>query len=794
MTRKGKAWRALAVAMVGYVALSIAAPHFRVDGLRARIQASLARALGREVEIGDIRFTLFAGPGFALERVVIHDSPAMGIEPLAYVESLTARPRILSLVRGRLEFSSVRLENASINLVKTGPLSEPGHWNFEPLLNRNLIAAFPSIHLVGEGFSGDSRINFKFGDTKSVFYVTKADVDVTPPAPGGSVWKLRFSGEPARTDRPARGFGSLEAKGRWNGENLDLDLRVDENEVSEVIALVRGEHVGIHGLVSSRLHIGGPLDDLRINGNMVVQDIHRWDQMPPHGNQWPLNVSGRLNLLNQSIEIVSASASRETPPIAVRFRLSNYLSQPHWGVSMNCNRFPLAPLVELARHMGVQVPPKLRVAGTMDGAIGYGGQGSLQGVLGFHDTVVTIPDSAPMRFEAAQLLFDHGHLHLAPAVVRTAQDDQAQVEADYAFDSQELALSISTGSMDVASLRSQVALAAVPWLEQVQAGHWKGQLRYTWRPSVPDEEEEPVGWTGKIELANAVIPIDGLADPVKIESASAQIDGPRIALDRLRVAAGKIQAQGEYRYEPGTQRPHHVRLQVAELDGSELERELSPVLLRRRGLIQRALNLGKVPEPDWLRTRRVDGTVQVGVLRFGKMPGDTRVEHVRAHMLWDGLKAEFGNLQARLENGSVTGTLSVNLRGARPAYRLSSRLKAMDCRAGKVDAETVLDTSGTGPELLENLKAAGTFSGRAMEIAELPPFKTISGAFKFAWRARTPRLELSDLQLATGAEIFTGKGATQDDGKLVVELSSGAREMRVSGTLAQLHVDAIPPQ
>ena len=107
-----------------------------------------------------------------------------------------------------------------------------------------------------------------------------------------------------------------------------------------------------------------------------------------------------------------------------------------------------------------------------------------------------------------------------------------------------------------------------------------------------------------------------------------------------------------------------------------------------------------------------------------------------ARLLWDALKVELTGIQARLENGSVTGALAVNLRGARPSYRLVSRLRAMDCRSGKVDTETVLETAGTGVELLENLHAEGTFTGRALELASLPLLKTVSGSYKFAWAAR----------------------------------------------------------
>jgi hypothetical protein len=436
----------------------------------------------------------------------------------------------------------------------------------------------------------------------------------------------------------------------------------------------------------------------------------------------------------------------------------------------------MEPLIELARHMGAEIPAKLKVAGTLDGAVGYSGQGSLQGELGFRNTVVTIPDSAPIRFEAARMLFDRGHLHLTPAVV-SVQDDQAQIEADYTFDTHDFTLAISTGSMAVAALRSQVSLAAVPWLEQVQSGHWKGQLRYTW----------PSGWTGKIELEDAQLPLAGVADPLRIESANAQITGPDIVLDHMKASVGKIHATGDYRYEFGATRPHKLRVAFGELDATELERVLMPALQRRGNLIARAFR--RVPVPDWLEARHIDGTVQIGALTLG----DLRLEKVRARLLWDALKVELAGIQAHIENGTVTGTLAVNLRGARPSYRLSAKAKTVDFRGGKMDTDAVLETAGGSAELMANLRAEGTFSGRAIEMASLPLLKTVSGAYKFAWSRSLPRLQLSDLQLTTGAEVFTGHGATQEDGRLLVQLSSGTHEMRVSGSLAQLHVDEPQP-
>jgi hypothetical protein len=50
-------------------------------------------------------------------------------------------------------------------------------------------------------------------------------------------------------------------------------------------------------------------------------------------------------------------------------------------------------------------------------------------------------------------------------------------------------------------------------------------------------------------------------------------------------------------------------------------------------------------------------------------------------------------------------------------------------------------------------------------------------------------LRFTELELATAEEALTGRGETQADGRLVLILSNGSREMRMTGTLAKLRVD-----
>lgn len=764
-----------------WLLVGLGAPYVNAAPYAERLRASLSRALGREVEFRQpVKFSLFQGPGFSAEDVVIHEDPAFGAEPTAYMDTLAVRPSIWSLLGGRFVIASIRLEGAHINLTKSG-----AGWNFLSMVNRSVMSAAPAIHV------RDGRINFKFGDTKSVFYLMETDLDISPPGPGAVGWRVSCTGKPARTDRPAQGLGSFSLKGRWfvAPERVDLDLQLDRSGLGEITALLQGQAGSVHGTVSSRLHLGGPIDNIGIRGSLRIEDVHRWDLMPGPGQGWPLDIQGHLNLVGQEIDLQSNSAGNAPLPLSVRFRASNYLSQPRWAINANWNRFPVAPFLELARHMGVQLPPRLQVAGVMDGAIGYA-EGNLQGKVAFQDASLTIPDSPPMRFEQAGIVFDGGHVHLTPALVRTSDQDQAQLEADYSMSEGTLDLSISAEAIRVASLRAQVALAAVPWLEQVRSGEWTGQLHYHYDPNWngPREGVQTTSqWTGGLELRDADLSVPGLADPLKLASAHAQIDGAHVVLDHIEAQAGKSAFTGSYTYEPGAARPHRLRLRAAALDAAELETECMPTLRRSTGIIARAL--GRSSLPDWLRQRAVDGAIQVDDLAVA----GAHLENVRAHLLWDAARVQLDILQARLDRAAITGTLAVNLRGTRPSYRLDGKVKGLNWQSGKLDGAGSVETSGTGLQLVTNLRSEGKFTGTGLDFDGLLG-RTASGNFALAWAQTAPRLRLSGLNLRTDDDTYTGRGATQDDGRLVVVLTDGVKEVRVSGPWDKLKLEETRPQ
>src|SRR5437763_910755 len=99
--------------VVGFIAPLIDAAQYR-----GRIRDALEASLARKVDFREVHFALFSGLGFSLEAVTIYEDPRHGIEPFAYIPTLQARLRIDKLLLGHIQFSSLRLVEPSLNVVK----------------------------------------------------------------------------------------------------------------------------------------------------------------------------------------------------------------------------------------------------------------------------------------------------------------------------------------------------------------------------------------------------------------------------------------------------------------------------------------------------------------------------------------------------------------------------------------------------------------------------------------------------------------------------------------------------
>ena len=770
----------LVAAAAAVLIAGLVAPLVDADRFGARVKSSLQAALGREVEIGKVHLDVFNGPGFSVDNVVVHDDPAAGIEPLAYVESLEAVVSLKSFYTRRLEFSSLRLVNASVNLVRP----ERGHWNFLYLLSRTAGAASARVRLP-EIQVRSSRINFKLGDTKSIFYLADARLDATGPSSPDGEWRLRFEGEPARTDRGSQGFGRFTVRGRWQpgpqGGRIDAALEVENSSISDLMRLVHGHDIGVHGRVSSRARFAGPLADVQITGRIEIGDFHRWDLLPPRGQGWPLDYRGKLDLQAETLQLETVPPAGGTLPISLAFRTTGFLSRPRWAALIKLDRLPFAPLPEVARHMGLALPDALTVAGDLTGVIGYTPDSGLQGTVASGEASVAIPNTPPLEIETAHVRLDSEAAHLEPAVFK-AREQTGAVEGDFSWTRQAWSARITAGSMDLGADTSGTLFGVVPVLEQCTKGSWKGQLEYR-------KDGDLTGrWTGAFRIENASVPVTGLAEPLEVANARVILTDDGAVIDHMAGRVGAIDFHGEYRYAAGATRPHQLRLTIPKLDAPELERVLLPSLRRDDTLLARALRLGRVRVPEWLEARRAEAALEIGSTTVG----DLALERVRTHVRWDGTTIEAGDLAARLGDAAISGRMTINLRRSVPAYRLTARFRNLNWMGGKWAGRSVVLTSGTGPELIGNLKMEGTFNAASMALSTENEAKDVSGAYAFSMANGLPIFRFSDLAMTMGEASFKGKGETGADGRLVFDLTDGQTQMRLNATLSPFAVEFLP--
>jgi hypothetical protein len=750
-------------------------PRISADKYKESMRTALESALGRKVEFSTLKFQLFPLPGFTLTNLTVWEDPAIGAEPLAYVAAVHALPRFSSLLTGTLALSSVDLDDASITLTRIEPPGSPipakpaadssVRWNFTSLMRPAYAANFPSVHMLS------GRVNFKFGDTKSIFYLLHTDVDLWPPSSSRAPWTIRVRAQPARTDRPARGFGYFSARGQWrqSDNSVTLDVKLEQSELGDMLTLFEGRESGVLGEIHGDAHLAGPMTRVGIRGRLTVQNVHGWNEAPPGGNALPVWLSGYVDARGQTLD-VRATLAQSQSPVDVRYRVSDYLGRPQWGVTALLSRMPVAPLVSIARNLGLQLPAGMEISGTADGAASYAmpqGAPRLDGQIAISNLAVTTTGSPALRLDPATLRLEGKSVALGPAVMSNAAGEVATVGIGYDMDTGKTTASISTSGMSIAGLRRQISAAGLPVLGQATAGSWSGAL--TWSD----------GWTGQIRVTSADIPFEAFSEPLRVRSAEASIDGGAITVKHMEVAAAGIEASGDYRYEPGTVRPHRFHLNLVRADASALQKLFSPAL-RRGSFLNYAFNFGRPPQPEWLTAMRADGIVQVAELDFGDAAA---VKKLRARLLWDGYIVRLADIQSNAAGGKFAGSVIVNLSQREPQYRIPGSLTALPWRSGKVDVEGEAATYGFGTDLLTNLHTTGSFRGRGVELGAAEAWDTAAGCFEWAWAPRNSRLKLNQLVLTSAGETWLGSAETRGDGNLLLNVSDGDKKLQTAEAL-----------
>jgi len=86
-------------------------------------------------------------------------------------------------------------------------------------------------------------------------------------------------------------------------------------------------------------------------------------------------------------------------------------------------------------------------------------------------------------------------------------------------------------------------------------------------------------------------------------------------------------------------------------------------------------------------------------------------------------------------------------------------------------------------QLLETAHAEGTAKGRAVAFAPEADFRTLTAAFQLQPYGTNPRWKLSNVEVTQAGVTLLGSGASQEDGRLLLDLAQGDSKVRYAGTV-----------
>jgi hypothetical protein len=546
-----------------------------------------------------------------------------------------------------------------------------------------------------------------------------------------------------------------------------MDIELEKSPVEELLTFARGQTLGLHGLIAAKAKVTGPATHPSIRGSFELNDVHRWDLIQAHGGAWSMRFSGGFDLPTQQFELSASAKENPNTPVSFRLVVSQLLTQPDWRAEVGVEKMTAADLVEVARHVGAPVPAGLNIQGDVAGTVAYTSTAGMQGQIEIANAAIMLQEGPRFRTPAASLIVSGDQVKLLPSKLE-GEGDGAQLEMSYAPFRQELSGRLTAQGMRLAHLGDLGV--DLPLAARFQGGTWSGTMSYSAKT-----------WDAAIQVQDASTRVPGIAPPVRVITADVAIAGERLTVRRMRCTAGDVEAIGRYAYVPGAASPHQFALTVPSADLAKLETLLLPTLRRSSGFLARTLRW-RSSAPEWLRERKADGTLRIGVLTAGAK----EFRGVRTRVVWNGTTVRLADFTARMDDAVVTGDILAVLKDAEPVYTLSGDVKNMQWKGGHVDLSGVVETSGTAASFLANMHAEGKFHARSVAVSPDIAFGTASGTFDFAVSRTGPHVKLSAVEAASGTERFNGEGGTQADGKWLMDLASQTRTVRVSGTVAAL--------
>jgi AsmA-like C-terminal region/AsmA family len=746
--------------------------------IRRVLNARLAAAFGRPVEVGRYSLTLWDGSALVAEPVTVAEDPRFGHEYFLRADALTIRLRWLSLLSGHLELGTLSLSRPSLNLVRAAD----GRWNIEewlptPSSGIESLAAGASAPRAApriKGIAVDSgRVNFKRGDEKLPFAFVDLTGSVEQDVPGH--WQVNLDASPARAAVVLQQAGTLHVDGQLGGTSsrlrpANLHIRWQDAALADAFRLGAGTDHGIRGAFNVALDAQTQGASWNLQGRVELRRVHRWD-LSMRADNPAVNVLIRAAWLPEASTLNFSDVAIEAPRSNAHgsgvVTWADTAGAVGRELKMNSDGVDCADVLAWVRAFHPAISEALTARGSLRFNIALVGW-PLRPASGTAWTDGASLEGGSLRvpFKVARssMKFDPRSAHLLPATIEIGSDDgalrlEAAIPADSTVDS---LWKLSGKAANVEDLTD--AAAAFGWNGQ---GGWKIE-----GPAAFDlgwQGCERLPWkhaAGKVELQGLTLHAPYFNQPISQMRGRLNFarDSSQLAIDSAQAFGGDWKGTIDLYPVAGGR---HFALSVDRLNAEDLDRWLNPRW--RQGFLGNILpflnsSTSAQPNPGNLDAQGHVAIEQFAFLRFvvHRLKGDLSIRgrrfeldgtdadfygaHVSGKLIADlhkvpmySVKTHFSGLNLsslmassptlpRSFGGQASGDLALTLAGAGRDALLAS----LECE-GSADIQ---NPSLAGFDLIESLRSEGRIPGTTS-------FSRAVGAFK----CRNNRIQISQLRL-----------------------------------------------
>jgi AsmA-like C-terminal region len=768
--------------------------------LTARLEASF----GRPVQVGRYRFSVWDGPGIEADSVVVGEDPRFGHEYFLRAGQLSATLRWGSLLRGRVEFGSFSLSDASLNIVTSGGEWNLAHWlpphSTDPAGERS---GAPRLYRIDVS---DGRINFKRGVVKLPFALVDVNGTVDETAPGR--WSLSLEADPMRAAVTLQNAGTLHVTGQVGGTSTrlrpaSLDLSWQDASVSDVLRLVFGFDHGIRGRQDLDLRASSTGKLWQFHLAARASGLHRWDFVAQPANP-AVNVhldgswspgEGKLTLARGDIQAPSSSIALSgglSWPVASLEDTGAAPASPKFQLLLATKGIGVQDLLSWYRSFHRTVPASLRAVGWLDGTAEIDGwplrvrNAAIEAAgLRAHGGALSEPvelGSAKLSVAEGNAALSVSDLDFGPRIGRFQLTGRARRGRRWDY---RIAAAGSSGQVEnlVGAIEALGVRTPAYW-KQFSGG---AAIKIDWSGTIPFSRQTV---QASLDLHDAIWHEPSLPAQVRLENA--HVDA---ANDRLRFDIRSAQALGAswrgWLERGNPSKTWQFALAANGLDAQTLLARFRPQE-RHPSLIERIFGFGHAAGSPPLWPASLDASGTLALNRFSMAPLD--LDGLRGRVAIRNGRLELSSARARFYGGRVRGSLVLSFENGVPVWRLETRLNGVDLSrlssafgngegrfSGTAGGELQISARGsTARALLDSLQGQADISARNMRdrgINWLATFETghvVRGSSEFHQCS-------TQFRLAAGKLTVQGLSAVSLRGRLE---ATGAIDLAHGGTLA----------